>query len=266
MRPEYRAGVPCWVETLQPDPHEALSFYGSVFGWDAAGIGVTPDGGAYVVARIGSDDVAGIATLPRSGAAEPQWATYVAVADVDAAARRARDAGGRVVVPPLDASPAGRLAIVEDPTGATFGLWQAAARRGAQRVNAPGAWAMSALTTPNVERANAFYGAVFGWRTEPFQLGAADAVLYRLPGYVGGTEQQPVPRDVVAVGMASPDGASHWNVDFWIDGIDAALARVARGGGSVVTGPFDAPPFRRAVVRDPAGAVFSISEKTQRAS
>ena len=86
-------------------------------------------------------------------------------------------------------------------------------------------------------------------------------MLYRLPGYVGGLEQQPVPRDVVAVGMEAADAQpAHWSVDFWIDDVDAAAERVARLGGSVIAPPFDVAVFRRAVVTDPAGATFSISE------
>ncbi len=200
----YPPGVPCWVETLQPDARAAIVFYAGLFGWQASAPGPMPGGGEYFVARIADDDVAGIATLPSGGIAHPQWTTYVAVDDVVTALRRATAAGGRTVVEPLDASPAGRLAIVEDPGGATFGLWQARERGGAQRINEPSAWAMSALRTADLDRANAFYGAAFGWTAEPFDAGPDRTVLYRLAGYVGGTPQQPVPRDVVAVACKRP--------------------------------------------------------------
>ena len=166
-----------------------------------------------------------------------------------------------MIVGPVDAMPAGRLAIVEAPTGATFGLWQPGDRAGAQRINEPGAWAMSALRTPDVEAATPFYTRVFGWVVEPFDGAGVPAALFRLPGYVGGLPQQPVPRDVVAVALQEEQmEPEHWSVDFWIDDVDAAVERVAQRAGTVIEPPFDAAAFRRAVVADPAGAIFTISQ------
>lgn len=254
-------GVPCWVETLQPDPKAALAFYRSLFGWDASGPGPMPEDGEYFVARLGGDDVAGIATLPPGGIAEPAWATYVRVAALEESVRIVLSAGGRIIVAPLDARPAGRLAIVEAPGGGTFGLWEPAERPGAQRINEPGAWAMSALRAPNLETALPFFETLFGWKSQPFELGGARGWLLRLPGYVGGLPQQPVPRDVVAVALVDPTlDTAHWSVDFWIDDVRDAVERVASNGGAVIVPPFEAPPFRRAVIGDPAGAVFTISQ------
>ena len=88
-------------------------------------------------------------------------------------------------------------------------------------------------------------------------------LLWRLPGYVGGVSEQPVPRDVVAAMARAGDGeAAHWRVDFWIADADAAAARATQLGGSVVAGPADAGPFREAVLADPAGATFSVSQLT----
>jgi predicted enzyme related to lactoylglutathione lyase len=256
----YPPGVPCWVETLHPDPRAALTFYRTLFGWDASGPGSMPQGGEYYVARLHGDDVAGIATLPPDGSAQPQWATYIRVVSVEQTVERVVAAGGSVIVEPVDAHPAGRLAIVASPMGASFGLWEPEDRRGAQRINEPSAWAMSSLRTRSLEAALRFFTAVFNWVAEPFDMGGAKAALLRLPGYVGGLPQQPVPRDVVAVAFedvsVEPD---HWSVDFWIDDVDAAVERVVGSGGTVVVPPFVAAPFRRAVIACPAGAVFSIS-------
>jgi uncharacterized protein len=174
---------------------------------------------------------------------------------------RVSAAGGRVVVPALDAQPAGRLAIVEAPGGATFGLWEAAERTGAQRINEPSAWAMSALRTRDLRAAAPFYASVFGWNVEPFDFGGGRAVLFRLPGYIGGLPGQPVPRDVVAAAIEDERiEIDHWSVDFWIDDVAAAVKRVEAGAGRVVVPPFVAPPFRKAVVADPGGAICTISE------
>jgi predicted enzyme related to lactoylglutathione lyase len=257
----YPPGVPCWVETLHPQLRAALAFYHALFGWEASAPGAMPQGGEYYVARLHGDDVAGIATLPPGGIAEPAWTTYVRVDNLEDTTGRILAAGGRVIVAPLDAQPAGRLAIVSTPTAATFGLWQPGNRPGAQRINEPSAWAMSSIRARDLAAALPFYTTVFGWNAQPFKIGNAEGALLRLPGYVGGLPQQPVPRDVVAV--AIEDGslpADNWSVDFWIDDVEAAVESVAKSGGSVVKPPFEAAPFRRAVIACPAGAVFTISQ------
>src|SRR5918995_31923 len=107
-----------------------------------------------------------------------------------------------------------------------------ATRRGAQLVNEPGAWAMSQLDTPDPEAAAAFYGEVFGWTTEAF----GPVTMFRLPGYVGGEPAQPVSREVVAVMMPAQDGPARWDVNFWVDDLEAAVTRSEAGGGTTVQG------------------------------
>jgi uncharacterized protein len=264
-RTHYQPGVPCWVDTLAPDVDAAMRFYGELLGWEFAGPGVMPSDppGRYFVARVRGRDVAGVGSQPQQGPA-PAWNTYVAVAGVDEAVRRARDAGAEILAGPIDASPAGKLAVVGDPAGAVFGVWEPADRQGAELVNEPSAWSMSLLHTSDPVRAKAFYAEVYGWEQESFDMGGAEGTLLRLPGYVGGEPNQPVPRDVVAVMLPLDGGGkstrSHWSVDFWIDDADAAAAKASALGGKVVTPPHDIPGFRTAVLADPHGAVFSVSK------
>ena len=248
-RHTYPAGVPCWVDTLQADPAAARGFYERVLGWRFTG------DDDYSVARLHGADVAGVGARP-GGAPAAAWLTHVRVDEVGTAARRAEELGATVVAEPLDASPAGRLAAVRDPTGAVVCLWEARWREGAERVNEPGAWAMSALQTPDPEAAARFYGELFGWQTEAF----GPATMFRLPGYTGGQPEQPVPRDVVAVMFAGETAA--WGVDFWIADLEAAITATEAVGGRVVVGPHDRPPvFRSAVLADLEGATFSVSQK-----
>jgi predicted enzyme related to lactoylglutathione lyase len=266
-RESYEAGVPCWVDTLQPDPDAAMAFYADLFAWEFAGPGPTAgdSSAAYHVARKGDRDVAGVGPWPEGEATAPRaWTTYIRVESVDAALERARALGGELVAGPLDAAPAGRLAVLADPTGAGFAVWAAGDREGAQLINEPHAWSMSMLHTPNPAAAIDFYGELFGWRAEEFGVGESQAWLLRLPGFVGGEPAQPVPRDVVAV-MAplageGPAGAEpRWSVDFWVDDVDATADRAAKLGGDVVVPPFDQEISRQATLADPHGARFTVS-------
>ena len=170
-REAYPAGVPCWVENLQPDPRAAQDFYGPLFGWEFAGPGPMPDQlpGEYFVARVEGREVAGLGSLPDLGAPPaPSWNTYIRVDSVDEGVERATAAGAGVLTGPLDARPAGRLAVLVDPVGAVVGMWEAHSREGAQLINEPGTWTMSSLHTTDGDAAKAFYGSVFGWRPEAF--------------------------------------------------------------------------------------------------
>ena len=251
-RDGYEPGVPCWVDTWQNDGVTAAGFYAGVFGWDIA------EGPAYSMARLRSRDVAGFGSPAPEGAAA-QWTTYVWVDDVDATARTAAGAGGSVVAEPFDALDGGRIAIIADPAGAALGVWRPGEHTGAQLVNEPSAWAMSALFSPDAETARRFYGEVFGWETQEFDAGDFVATMWRLPGFVGGEPEQPVPRDVVATMVEMP-GEATWRPDFWVVDAEAAAAEADRRGGSVVQAPQESPVGKSAVLADPAGAVFSISQ------
>jgi predicted enzyme related to lactoylglutathione lyase len=148
------------------------------------------------------------------------------------------------------------MAVLSDPAGAMFCVWQAGDRRGAQIVNEPSAWAMSMLSTSDPDGAKAFYRAMFGWEAEAF---GSEVTLFRLPGFVGGEPAQPVPRDLVAA--MTPGGAeSSWGVDLWVDDADASAATASKLGGAVRVAPRDIPGFRNAVIADPQGAVLSVSQ------
>jgi predicted enzyme related to lactoylglutathione lyase len=265
-RDEFPAGVPCWVDTMGPDPERLADFYGAVFGWEFSEPGPMPGDppGRYYVARLRGRDVAGVASLPAGSPPQrPGWNTYVRVDDADAAAAAVRAAGGTLAVEPFDAAPAGSAAVALDPEGASFCLWEPGSRQGAQLVNEPGAWSMSFLNTADPDRAGAFYGEVFGWTAEEFEFGDLRPVMFRLPGFVGGLPEQPVPRDLVAVAMpgdVAEQGGPSWGVDFWVADTEAATAAATENGGTAIEPPHDRPGFRSAVLADPNGAAFGVSQ------
>jgi predicted enzyme related to lactoylglutathione lyase len=266
-RTAFPAGVPCWVDTWQPDAATAATFYAALMGWETEATPTADAAPQYLMCRLDGRDVAaigdGAGVAPDEGAARgapaPAWTTYVRVASVDDTVAEARAAGGRVVTGPADSLDGGRIAILADPVGAVLGVWEPGAHGGAELVNAPGAWAMSVLLTDDPHAAKPFYAATFGWRGDPFPLGDAEGTLFRLDGYVGGTPHQPVPRDVVAVMAPAFGRPAGWVVGFWVDDADATAARAAELGGTVLAGPFDTPISRDAVIADPAGAVFTVT-------
>lgn len=272
IREHYPAGAPCWVHALQPDPPAALDFYGALLGWEYAGRLPAIDGGEgeYFVARIDGYAVAGIGSLPAPGAGGAVWSTAICVTSVDETIERATRAGGRLLLGPLDSPTGGRRALLADPTGAAFEIQEQWDHLVAQLTGRAGAWAMCSLHTPNAAVAQVFYETVFGWHAEPIAPGAP-LVLFRLPGYDGGAAQQ-LPPDAVGVMTTTapgPDGAGtppHWNVNIQVDITDAIAARAADLGGTVLVAPVESPGFRSAVVMDPQGAVFSVSQPTVSAS
>lgn len=253
-RDTYPAGVPCWVTNLQHDVPAAAAFYEALFGWETER--GPEDVAPYALGRLRGRDVAGIGSMP-DGAAAPAWVTEIRTDDLEATVARVREAGGVVLEENVDFSPVGRLGVFRDPQGAVFCAWEGGDREGAELVNEPGAWAMSSLMTTDPDGAAAFYRSIFGWESEAF----GPATMFRRPGYVGGEPSQPVPRDVVAVMMATPEGAPvAWSVDFWVANADDAVATVERMGGAVLQAPYDEPPFRHALVADCGGAVLMLSQ------
>ncbi|MFL5870032.1 MAG: VOC family protein [Solirubrobacterales bacterium] len=261
-RDGYEHGVPCWVDLWTEDADRAAAFYAPLFGWEIVG-GAARSEIRHLLCRRRGRDVAAIGSRA-DAPGPPAWGTYVWVDDLEATAATAIEAGGRFVIEPFSSLDGGRMAVLIDPLGAVISLWQPGEHRGAELVNEPGAWSMSALMARDIASAERFYGALFGWRAETFEIGDAEGVLWRLDGYVGGEPEQPVPRDVVATMLPLGDEAApaHWSVDFWIDGVDRAVAAAPGLGGTVVTPPYDIPgtALRQAVLADPDGATFSVTQ------
>jgi uncharacterized protein len=274
-RDAYPPGVPCWVDTGQPDPGAAASFYGGLLGWEFRDRMPPGASGTYLVATLRGRDVAAVGSQMPGMPPTPFWTTYVAVDDADAAAARAADAGGAVLAEPFDVGDAGRMAVLADPEGAVFCVWQAGTAIGAQLVNEPGTWNFSELNVRDPEAAQRFYGAVFGWEVAGLE-GMEGGAMWRLPGYGDFLEKRdPELRsrmaelgapegfeDVVAMLIPARDeGApAHWSVTFAVDDADAVAARATELGGTVLEPPMDAPWVRMTVLQDPQGAVFTASK------
>ena len=271
----YIPGVPCWIDTSQPDPQSAADFYGGLFGWETEDAMPPGADGKYMMARIRNRDVAAISSVPAGAPAMATWNTYVRVESADATASKVADAGGTVLTAPFDVMDAGRMAVFADPEGAVFMVWQPRAHQGAGLVNEHGTVNFNDLHTRDVEGAKRFYGAVFGWETLTLDGGFS---AWTLPGYgdhlaidnPGIREQMEsvgapaafadVVASLVPLGDDRPDVAPHWGVTFAVDDADAIAARAVELGGSVVVPVMDAPWVRMTVIADPAGATFTASK------
>ena len=269
-RDGYIPGVPCWIDTSQPDPEAALPFYSGLFGWEFED--AMPDGseGSYFIGRIRGGDVAAVGAIPEGAPPMALWNTYIWVESADDTAAKAREAGGVVLSEPFDVLDAGRMAVIADPEGAVFCAWQAKEHKGAKVVNEHGSLNFNGLATRDPEGAKAFYGAVLGWQTLPLAAG----VMWTLPGYGDHLEEtNPGLREQMTQ-MGAPEGfidvvaalnpiadddsttPAHWSVTFAVDDADATAAKAKALGGEVVAGPFDAPWTKLAVIKDPQGATF----------
>ena len=274
-RDGYIPGVPCWIDTSQPDPEAAVGFYTDLFGWEFEDVMPPDSPGKYFVARLGGGDVAAVGSVPESAPQAAMWNTYIWVDNADEAAAKVKGAGGRAVMEPFDVMGAGRMAVFTDPEGAAFCVWQAREHKGARIVNEAGSLNFNGLNTRDAKGAKSFYGSVFGWET--LSLGGG-AEMWTLPGYGDYLERDnPELRkqmaeagalegfeDVVAtinpIADDQPDVPAHWSVTFAVDDADATAERAAELGGQVVAPPFDAPWVRMTVINDPQGATFIASK------
>jgi predicted enzyme related to lactoylglutathione lyase len=242
-----------WYELVTPDAEGASRFYADVVGWRAEPVAMP--GATYTIMSAGPHRAAGIMALPeemRAGGGRPGWIGYVGVADADAAAEALVAAGGAVHRPPDDIPGTGRFAVVADPQGAVFTLFQPAGPIGAPPPPmTPGTVGWHELYADDWEAAFAFYAALFGWtKAEAIPMGPMGTYQLFAAGAapVGGMMDR---------GAFVP--AAVWGFYFAVAALDAAVERLAAGGGTVLNGPMEVPGGAWIVnARDPQGVAFSL--------
>lgn len=240
------AGTPCWVDYGAADIDAAKTFYADVLGWSYSG--GDPEFGGYLTCEVNGQPAAGIAPRMDESAA-PGWTTYFATDDADATAAKITEAGGTVVVQPMDVGPMGRMAIAVDPQGNSFGLWQAGQHTGVRIYNEPGALVWNEAAVEDPEAARTFYSSVFGFRFDEVE-GAGGYTTFT-------TSDQPL-GGLGAHQAGSPKG---WTTCFSVSSADKAVDAVTGGGGKVTMAPQDTPYGRFAVVEDAWGAPFSVMQE-----
>ena len=239
------AGTPCWIDYGAKDLDAAREFYGSLFGWSYTG--GDPEYGGYLNAELRGSQVAGMGPL-MNDVDPPGWTVYFATDDASSTAAAIREAGGTIVVEPMEVGPMGTMVIARDPQGHGFGLWQSGEHTGIGRFNEPGSLTWEEAAVDDLAAAQAFYSAVFGYRFDE---------IPDMGGYATfATDERPLG----GLGPVQPGLPEGWSVCFAVDSTDEAVAAVEARGGKVLHPAEDTEFGRFAVVADPWGAAFSVME------
>ncbi|MFJ4713372.1 VOC family protein [Streptomyces sp. NPDC088785] len=247
-------GGPVWLDLGTPDLDGAVSFYGGLFGWRFASAG--PEFGGYGTFRLGDKAVSGAMTVTAEQG-EPAWSVYFGTGDAEATVKTAEQAGGTVLLPATDVGDLGRMAMIADPGGASFGIWQPGVHRGLEHVTEDGGLNWLELYTPDLAAARTFYGTVFGW-------GAFDV---EFPGGTyttvnpAGTDENAMFGGIVPLDpepVRAGEGG-YWTPYFHVPDVDATASTTRRLGGDIRSAPVDVPGVGRiAQLADPHGAGFAV--------
>jgi predicted enzyme related to lactoylglutathione lyase len=251
-RTSHDPGTFSWCDLSTTDPGSGKQFYGGLFGWEfedrPAG-----DGVVYTMCHIGGKAACAISALreeERAQGVPPHWNNYVTVDDLDARSQKAGELGGNAIVPPFDVLEAGRMAVVADPAGAVFCMWEPKESIGAEVVNVPGAMTWNELATKDFDGAKEFYAGLFGWRFDDVEGGPVPySVIFNGDRSNGGIRQQ---------GEMEAGIPPNWVPYFAAASVDETASKAGELGGQVLMPGTDVPNGRFAAVADPQGAVFSI--------
>ena len=247
-RTQYATGTFSWTDLGTTDADGAKAFYGGLFGWEPEDVPVG-GGSTYTMLRVDGKTVCALYRQQAEGA-PPAWLSYVTVDDAEASAGYAGQLGGKIVSEPFDVMEAGRMAVLADPQGAVFAVWEPRENAGAELVNDPGAFCLNQLNTEDPEDAKRFYGELFGWRTEFAGKDEQDYWgIFNGDALNGG--MMPLPAEA---------GPPHWLVYFTTANLDRSVERIGELGGQVIVAPMAIESGRIAVAMDPQGAVFGLFE------
>jgi predicted enzyme related to lactoylglutathione lyase len=248
------AGNFFWYDLMTTDVDAARKFYGDVVGWGSEDSG--QPGPTYTLFTVDGLPVAGLMPIPddvRKAGVPPCWMGYIAVDDVDEAAARIAREGGKLHRGPIELPGIIRFAVVSDPQSAGFLVAKGLSENPPPELPAgtPGTAGWRELYATEWQSAFAFYEKLFGWtKAEAHDMGPMGVYqLFATGGAPAGgmmTKPPQVP-------------APHWLYYFNVEGIDAAAARVTRGGGQILQAPMEVPGGQWIVnCRDPQGAAFAL--------
>ncbi len=251
----YAPGTFCWTELQSTDAQAAKGFYRELFGWTIHEDPL-PSGGTYIMFGLDGKNVCAgfqMAKEMQDQGMPSNWSSYLTVDDADAAAAKAKQLGGTVVAEPFDVMDFGRMAVLQDPTGAFFSLWQPKAHQGAHIQDEIGTMCWNELITTDTAKAGAFYTDLFGWTAQA--IPEMDYTFFNSETHFRESKNA---GGMMAKTPEMGNAPSNWLVYFGVADCDGACAKVETLGGKVLMPGQDIPPGRFAVVQDPQGAVFAV--------
>ena len=250
----------CWLELATTDQSAAKSFYSSLFGWTPADSPLGPDA-VYTIFKLeGRDAAAGYTMFPeqRSMGIPPSWTLYISVASADDTARRAKANGGTVLKDAFDVGESGRMAVLKDPTGAVFAVWQPNQHPGLGIAHVDGTLCWADLSTPDPEKAGKFYSDLFGWQLMHEKEAPESDYLHIKNGehFIGG---------IPPAKFHNPKAPANWLAYILTSNCDDAAAKATQLGGQLYLPPTTVENVgRMAVVADPQGAVLALFQHITR--
>jgi hypothetical protein len=248
-------GTFSWPELATIDQKAGVAFYRALFGWDLDDQPMG-SGDTYSMFQMRGRPIGAAYTMrpqERQSGAPPHWNAYVTVANVDEAAKKAESLGAKVFAPPFDVTDSGRMAVLQDPTGAVFQVWQPNKHIGAMILNEPGALCWTELSTRDMQAAETFYTKLFGWIPKHSPAGSPMPYTEFNVGGTTGIGMMPMPEQVPAF------APSYWMPYFQVADADASAAKAKTLGANLIVPPHDIPNVGRfAVIADPQGAVFAV--------
>jgi predicted enzyme related to lactoylglutathione lyase len=249
-------GTFCWPELSTTDQAGAEKFYGELFGWNIQKSPMGPDL-HYTLFQKGDNAVGGGAQQgPEQAGIPPHWLSYVSTPSVDDTLEKAKGLGASVLAGPFDVMEHGRMAVLADPTGAAFALWQAKQHPGATAVDEDGTLVWTELVTDDTAKAGAFYQALFGWGADSWPGEVPYTVFKRPDGAMSGGMMN-------KTAEMGPGVPNHWMPYFGVADTEATLKKAESLGATVVVPAMPVPSVGiMGVIKDPQGGHFSIMQFT----
>jgi predicted enzyme related to lactoylglutathione lyase len=248
-RTKHAPGTFSWTDLTTTDQDAAKQFYSQLFDWTAIDNPIGEDM-VYSMMQIDGKDVAAISPqmeAQRDAGVPPTWNSYVTVESATDTADRAQKLGGTVMGPAFDVFDAGRMAIIQDPQGAVFEVWEPKRHIGASLVNARGALSWNELASVDPEASADFYSQLFGWQIEPMEGAAMPYLVIQNQGHGNG-----------GIRPAQENEPSYWLVYLGAGDIAADASKAGELGATTLIEPVDIGVGQIAVLQDPQGAVFAL--------
>ena len=243
----------CWVELATSDQPAAKKFYSSLFGWQVEDMPIGPDDNYSMFDLEGRRAGAAYTLRPdeRAMGIPPHWNLYVAVESADKTAAKVGALGGRILAQPFDVFDAGRMAVVQDPAGAVFCIWEPKKHIGLG-ISGPNTFCWADLRTPDRDKVKPFYEELFGWKFDPGD-GKDPSGYWHIVSASRGIGGLPPAEHF------DPKTPPHWLIYFYVNDVDAAAEKAKAGGATFYVPPMTMEGVgRMAVLADPQGAVSAL--------